>query len=198
MLCKSHNILSYLRLFSGIFSERIRKHPSVSADQSQNALHLLACCTVEQQLGQVSKIWRKFSGYWSINSWSSLHVVSKICWRFGVLMNPNKNECKELKEGTSKSSAGFWEYHGLARDGINLLLNNGFEESQKLFRSHRFVFSWILESMGFVFGDPLMFQFLARNFRKYLFHVSWFYFTLLCRYFPFIFHDNFKYLILFS
>ncbi|XP_029179830.2 tetratricopeptide repeat protein 39C-like [Acropora millepora] len=51
-------------------------------------------------------------------------------------MNPNKNECKELKEGSSRSSAGFWEYHGLARDGINLLLNNGFEESQKLFRSH--------------------------------------------------------------
>lgn len=51
-------------------------------------------------------------------------------------MNPNKNECKELKEGSSRSSAGFWEYHSLARDGINLLLNNGFEESQKLFRSH--------------------------------------------------------------
>lgn len=51
-------------------------------------------------------------------------------------MNPNKNECKELKEGSSRSSAGFWEYHGLARDGINLLLNSGFEESQKLFRSH--------------------------------------------------------------
>ncbi|XP_067047895.1 tetratricopeptide repeat protein 39C-like [Acropora muricata] len=51
-------------------------------------------------------------------------------------MNPNKNECKELKEGSSRSSAGFWEYHGLARDGINLLLNNGFEESQRLFRSH--------------------------------------------------------------
>lgn len=51
-------------------------------------------------------------------------------------MNPNKNECKDLKDASSKSSAGFWEYHGLARDGINLLLNNGFEESQKLFRSH--------------------------------------------------------------
>ncbi|XP_068706199.1 tetratricopeptide repeat protein 39C-like [Montipora foliosa] len=51
-------------------------------------------------------------------------------------MNPNRNECKELKERGSKSSAGFWEYHGLARDGINLLLNNGFEESQKLFRTH--------------------------------------------------------------
>ena len=54
-------------------------------------------------------------------------------------MNPNKNECKGLKGESSKSSASFWEYHGLARDGINLLLNNGFEESQKLFRSHRFV-----------------------------------------------------------
>lgn len=51
-------------------------------------------------------------------------------------MNPNKNECKDLKGESSKSSASFWEYHGLARDGINLLLNNGFEESQKLFRSH--------------------------------------------------------------
>ena len=30
----------------------------------------------------------------------------------------------------------FWDYHGLARDGINLLLNNGFEESKKLFESH--------------------------------------------------------------
>jgi len=49
-------------------------------------------------------------------------------------MNPNRNECKDLKD--AKSSAGFWEYHGLARDGINLLLNNGFEESQRLFRSH--------------------------------------------------------------
>ena len=56
-------------------------------------------------------------------------------------MNPNKNEYKDLKDATSKSSAGFWEYHGLARDGINLLLNNGFEESQRLFRSHRFVFA---------------------------------------------------------
>ena len=54
-------------------------------------------------------------------------------------MNPNKNECEDLKGESSKSSASFWEYHGLARDGINLLLNNGFEESQKLFRSHRFV-----------------------------------------------------------
>ena len=52
-------------------------------------------------------------------------------------MNPNRNECKDLKD--AKSSAGFWEYHGLARDGINLLLNNGFEESQRLFRSHRYV-----------------------------------------------------------
>lgn len=51
-------------------------------------------------------------------------------------MNPNRNECKELKDEGSKSLAGFWEYHGLARDGINLLLNNGFEESQRLFRSH--------------------------------------------------------------
>ncbi|XP_020604165.1 tetratricopeptide repeat protein 39C-like [Orbicella faveolata] len=47
-------------------------------------------------------------------------------------MNPSRNECKDE---TSKTS-DFWEYHGLARDGINLLLNNGFEESQKLFRSH--------------------------------------------------------------
>ncbi|KAJ7325649.1 Tetratricopeptide repeat protein 39C [Desmophyllum pertusum] len=47
-------------------------------------------------------------------------------------MNPNKNECCK----DSKSSPSFWEYHGIARDGINLLLNNGFEESQKLFRSH--------------------------------------------------------------
>lgn len=50
------------------------------------------------------------------------------------LMNPSRNECKD---GTSKTSE-FWEYHSLARDGINLLLNNGFEESQKLFRSHRY------------------------------------------------------------
>lgn len=50
------------------------------------------------------------------------------------LMNPSRNECKDE---TSKTS-DFWEYHGLARDGINLLLNNGFEESQKLFRSHRY------------------------------------------------------------
>ena len=54
-------------------------------------------------------------------------------------MNSNRNECKELKDESSKSLAGFWEYHGLARDGINLLLNNGFEESQRLFRSHRLV-----------------------------------------------------------
>ena len=50
------------------------------------------------------------------------------------LMNPSRNE---YKDETSKTS-DFWEYHGLARDGINLLLNNGFEESQKLFRSHRY------------------------------------------------------------
>ena len=50
------------------------------------------------------------------------------------LMNPSRNECKDE---TSKTS-DFWEYHGLSRDGINLLLNNGFEESQKLFRSHRY------------------------------------------------------------
>ncbi|KXJ14091.1 Tetratricopeptide repeat protein 39C [Exaiptasia diaphana] len=43
-----------------------------------------------------------------------------------------------LAEKCSKSSPGFWEYHSLARDGINVLLNNGFEESQKLFKNHRF------------------------------------------------------------
>ncbi|XP_031552948.1 tetratricopeptide repeat protein 39C-like isoform X2 [Actinia tenebrosa] len=36
----------------------------------------------------------------------------------------------------TKKSEGFWGYHSLARDGINLLLNNGFEESQKLFKNH--------------------------------------------------------------
>lgn len=37
----------------------------------------------------------------------------------------------------AKPPGRFWEYHGLARDGINMLLNNGFEESQKLFKNHR-------------------------------------------------------------
>lgn len=39
-------------------------------------------------------------------------------------MNFFKNECKDeiLK------MLDFWEYYGFVRDGINLFLNNGFEE----------------------------------------------------------------------
>ena len=56
-------------------------------------------------------------------------------------MNTSKDDCKQ---GATERGKSFWDYHGLARDGINVLLNNGFEESQKLFRSHRFDF--ILQS----------------------------------------------------
>ncbi|XP_032232317.1 tetratricopeptide repeat protein 39C isoform X2 [Nematostella vectensis] len=55
-------------------------------------------------------------------------------------MSSSKNDMRNASfasndDNTSKRT-GFWEYHGLARDGINLLLNNGFEESQKLFKNH--------------------------------------------------------------
>ena len=52
-----------------------------------------------------------------------------------ILMN------SPIRDGTAEakiSVPGFWDYHGLARDGIVLLLNNGFEESKKLFRCHRY------------------------------------------------------------
>lgn len=40
-------------------------------------------------------------------------------------MNFFRDECKDI---SLNILLVFWKYYGLVRDGINLLLNNGFEE----------------------------------------------------------------------